>query len=48
LRSLEIDPEYSIAKKRLADVERVIATQGEQVMDANLPLATQSPSNATH
>ena len=35
LRSLEIDPEYSIAKKRLVDVERVIATQGEQVVDAN-------------
>ena len=29
LRALEIDPDYSIARKRLADVERVIAIQDE-------------------
>lgn len=30
LRALEIDPNYSAARKRLADVDRVLAIQGEQ------------------
>lgn len=30
LRALEIDPEYTIAQKRLAEVERVIIDKGEQ------------------
>ena len=30
LRALEIDPDYSIARKRLADVERAIEKLGEQ------------------
>ena len=37
LRAIEIDPDYSIAKKRLADVERVIKNQGEQVVPPNGP-----------
>lgn len=35
LRALEIDPDYSIAKKRLADVERVIIKRGEQGVTPN-------------
>lgn len=42
LRALEIDPNYSIAKKRLADVELVIKNQGKQGVggqSATLPRA---------
>lgn len=29
VRALEIDPEYELAKKRLADVERILALNSE-------------------
>ena len=41
LRALEIDPDYSIAKKRLADVERVITSRGEQA-GADQPTAAMN------